>query len=220
MGEFVIACEMLRDELTLAAERAGVQPEIVWLEKGLHDTPAKLRLAVQQAVDAAEAEHDLILLALTWCGGGLDGVGSERAALAAPRFDDCIRLLLSREAGQTNEADCRSLYLTRGWMDSDRYLLRDFEKYRREYGERGARRIIRAMLANYRSLHLIDTGAYPLSNYVPAARRDAASLGLAFGEQPGTVRVLEKLLRRELDGEFCVLKPGERFAQRMFLHLP
>ena len=48
---------------------------------------------------------------------------------------------------------------------------------------------------------------------------DAAELGLAYGTQKGSVRVLEKLLRQEFDEESLVIRPGETLTQRMFLNL-
>ena len=49
--DFLICCGMLWDELELAMEHTGRHPEIVWLEKGLHDSPAKLHQALQNEID-------------------------------------------------------------------------------------------------------------------------------------------------------------------------
>lgn len=217
MTERLIACEMLRDELELAMERTGVRPETIWLDRGLHDRPEFLRATLQDRLDHLPADCTQVLLALSYCGGALQGVGSRTASVAVPLFDDCIRMLLSLAPGQRNEADCRSLYFTRQWMDSDRYLLRDLEKYQAAYGKRKGEKILRAMLANYREIRLVDTGAYDAAEYAARAERDAARLGLACGCQCGSVRVLEKLLRRQFDEEICVIAPGEVFTQRQFL---
>ena len=215
--DFLICCGMIRDELELAMKRTGCRPEIVWLEKGLHESPAKLHQALQDEIDRAAETHDQILLGLCLCGGAMDGIGSSRATLVAPRFDDCVRMLLTLEPGQAAQCDSRCLYFTRQWMDSDRYILRDFEQYRRRYSRKQAEMICRTMLANYTGLRLVDTGAYPVAQYEPQARADAKTLGLEYGVQTGTVRILEKLLRHRFDGEFCIAGPGEKFTQRQFL---
>ena len=215
--DFLICCGMLWDELELAMEHTGRHPEIVWLEKGLHDSPAKLHQALQNEIDRAAETHDQILLGLCLCGGAMDGIGSNRATLVVPRFDDCVRMLLTLEPGQPAQSDCRCLYLTRQWMDSDRYILRDFARYHQRYSPKQAEMICRTMLANYTGLRLVDTGAYPISDWEGQARSDAKTLGLDYGVQTGTVRVLEKLLRHQFDEEFCVAGPGERFTQRQFL---
>ena len=55
---------------------------------------------------------------------------------------------------------------------------------------------------------------------VPVTSADVAdALGLEYGTQQGTVRVMEKLLRQEFDNEFLVVQPGEPLTQRMFLNL-
>lgn len=217
MAERIIACEMLRDELELAMARTGRAPETIWLDKGLHERPQVLRDAILERLAGIPADCELVLLAMSYCGGALDGVGCETAALAVPRFDDCIRMLLSLAPGRRNEADCRSLYFTRQWLDSERYILRDLEQYRRQYGEKRGEKIMRTMLASYRQVRLIDTGAYDVAAYEDTAIADAKTLGLSYERQSGTIRVLEKLLRHEFDEEFCVAAPGEKLTQWQFI---
>ena len=48
----IIACEMLRDELELAMETTGISYPTIWMEKGLHDDPQKLRNSLQAQLDA------------------------------------------------------------------------------------------------------------------------------------------------------------------------
>lgn len=213
----LIACEMLRDELELAMEECGVRPPVVWMEKGLHEYPDRLRRALQEEIDRLSPSCEHILLALAYCGGALDGLGSQDAALVAPRFDDCVRMLLSLEPGRRDYADCHCLYLTGQWLCSDCYLLREFEGYVERYGPKKARRIQQAMLCNYRGYRMIDTGAYSLADYRAAAQADAETLGLAYGEQRGSIRILKKLLLGDWDEEFCVLPPGSCFRQSQFL---
>ena len=211
----LIACEMLRDELLLAMERTQTQPETVWIEKGLHNTPDRLRAVLQETVDSASETYGTILMGMAYCGGALDGICSRNSTLAVPRFDDCIRMLLSTKPGET-EADCRCMYFTRQWMDSDRYIVREFEEYYRTYGERRGKRIVQAMIGNYRELRLLDSGAYEVPPYEARLAADAAALGLKHSVQTGSVRVLEKLLRQQFDDEIFVLPPGEVLTQRQF----
>ena len=211
----LIACEMLKDELLLAMERTQVRPEIIWLEKGLHSVPAQLRDALQETIDRVSGSYGTILLGMAYCGGALDGICSRESVLVVPRFDDCIRLLLSTKPGEA-AADCRSMYFTRQWMISDRYIVREFEDYLRTYGERRGQKIIRAMIRNYRELRLLDSGAYDVSQYEATLAADAAALGLGHSVQTGSVRVLEKLLLQQHDDEFLILPPGEVLTQRQF----
>ena len=214
----LIACEMLRDELELAMARTGIEYPTIWLDKGLHDTPEKLRASLQDKINQLE-QYDTILLAMALCGGALDGISCSHARLAVPRFDDCIRILLSLEPGMRNAANARSLYYTRQWLDSAGHLTRQQEQYVEKYGEKKAKKIMRLMLANYKSYRMVETGAYDLAEWEDRAKADAAALELEYGTQKGTVRVLEKLLRQQLDDEFLVVAPGEKLTQRMFLNI-
>ena len=211
----LIACEMLKDELLMAMERTQVLPETIWIEKGLHNTPEKLRAVLQETIDAASDTYDTILMGMAYCGGAVEGLCSRSATLVVPRFDDCIRMLLSTKPG-TVEADCRSMYFTRQWMISDRYVVREFEEYLQTYGERRGKKIMQAMIGNYRELRLLDSGAYDTPPYEAQLAADAASLGLGYSVQTGSVRVLEKLLLQQHDEEFLILPPGEVLTQRQF----
>lgn len=215
---FLIACEMLRDEVELAMARTGLEYPTIWLDKGLHDTPEKLRASLSDKLSQLE-QYDTVLLAMALCGGALDGVSSPYARLVVPRFDDCIRMLLSTEKGVRNAADSRTLYYTRQWLDSTEHITRQQEQYIQRYGEKKAKKVMRLLLANYKSYRMIDTGAYDLAQWEEKAREDAASLELEYGSTPGTVRVLEKLLRQDLDEEFLVVTPGEKLTQSMFLDI-
>ena len=214
-GVLLIACEMLRDELLLVMERTQVRPEIIWIEKGLHNTPVQLRTVLQETIDAAADRYGTILLGMAYCGGALEGICSRGATLVIPRFDDCIRMLASTEPGG-NAVDCRSMYFTRQWMISDRYIVREFEEYLRTYGERRGKKIIQAMIRNYRELRLLDSGAFDVPQYEAQLAADAAALGLGHSVQTGSVRVLEKLLSRQHDEEFLILPPGKALTQRQF----
>lgn len=214
----LIACEMLRDEVELAMARTGIEYPTIWLDKGLHDTPEKLRASLQDKIGQLD-KYDTILLAMALCGGALDGISCGHARLAVPKFDDCIRIILSLEPGMRNAADARSLYYTRQWLDSAGHLTRQQEQYLEKYGEKKTKKIMRLMLANYKSCRMVDTGAYDMAQWEDRARADAAALNLEYGTQQGSVRVLEKLLRQEFDEEFLVVAPGETLTQRMFLDI-
>ena len=213
-----IACEMLRDELELAMSRTGIHPAVIWVDKGLHDKPEKLRAVLQEKIDSLR-DCETVCLAMANCGGAVNGLFSRTSALAVPRFDDCVRMLLSVQPGVHNAADPRTLYYTRQWMDSLGHITREYDRYVARYGEEEALELMQLMLANYRRYCMIQTGAYDLTAWESQARQDAARLKLEYATQPGSVRVLEKLLRQQFDEEFCVVLPGEPLTQLMFLRM-
>jgi hypothetical protein len=73
------------------------------------------------------------------------------------------------------------------------------------------------ILKNYRSLVMLDTGAYPLEESLAEVRRRGETFGLEVRDCPGSTRILEKLFSGNWDGEFCLIPPGEQVRQEPFL---
>ncbi|NTV90100.1 MAG: DUF1638 domain-containing protein, partial [Clostridiales bacterium] len=88
----LIACSMLRSEIEKAMADSGLDVSVIWLEKGLHDKPEKLRAALQEQIDGQQ-DKAVILLGYCLCGNAALGLQSEKATLVIPKFDDCIRML-------------------------------------------------------------------------------------------------------------------------------
>ena len=56
MKDVLIACKMMEMETRAALEQTGAAPEVIWMDKGLHNRPEDLREALQEALKTAEAE--------------------------------------------------------------------------------------------------------------------------------------------------------------------
>jgi hypothetical protein len=104
MRELVIACSMLEDEVQEAMRQTGRELPILWMDRGLHEHPERLREELRSRIDSAD-DADVIMLTFALCGNALAGIGSQRAKLVLPKFDDCIHILTSREPGSRGEAD-------------------------------------------------------------------------------------------------------------------
>lgn len=207
---------MIEDEVKLAMQRTGCTLPVVWGEAGLHDYPDKLRAALNEMIaDNAGAEH--ILLAYSLCGNGMVDVFSESSTLVVPRIDDCVWMALCNQEGAPPEMDNRSLYYTRGWLSRDSSFGNSYQRTINKYGPEKAKYIYRLMLANYQSITLLDTGAYPVEDCLPQVEKLAGDFELGLRRQQGSVRMLEKLFSRKWDEEFVVLRPGRRFQQQEFL---
>lgn len=214
MSRLIIACSMLEDEVNLVLRECRSQDPVRWLDRGLHEFPGRLRQILQQTID--ESGADEILLTQGLCGNALAGVGSDRATLVAPAVHDCIHMLLRVSANEAPAPDSRSLYFTDGWFRSERFITNEYEACVRQYGREQADDIFEMMLKNYRSLTLIDTGAYDCAAACERGRRAARMLGLSFSVEQGSLRILRKLFSGQWDSEFLVLPPGERFRQDQF----
>ena len=67
--------------------------QITFMDYDLHSVPAKLTLAIQEAIDTVE-KPSLIVLGYGLCGNGLKDIQAHQHILLIPRTDDCIAILL------------------------------------------------------------------------------------------------------------------------------
>lgn len=220
MAKVLLCCEMLEDEIKLALQRTGVELPIEWVDAGLHEYPDKLRAELIRRIAELEQDYDTILLGFCLCGNALVGIGGQKAKLVAPRFDDCIRMLLCCCPGTRPEVDCHYMYFTDGWTTHGEFIGAQYRRCCEKYGEKKGKKIYKTMLKNYDGLCLVDTGAFDLEKGRQSIQSSAQMLDLEYKETEGSVRILEKLLLGQWDGEFCVLEPGQQFEQMEFLWHP
>jgi hypothetical protein len=217
----------------------GDHPPLVWFESGLHDRPEKLQVALQALLDAIDAGAergetivlpsvrpgvgpaesrrewietppvDEVLLALGYCGKGLQGLVAAHARLVFPRVDDCISLFLNHGCVREEiPRDAQTYYLTRGWLCHESSALDSYEKWQERYGPEKALELRKIMFAAYRRIALIDTGAYEVDGSVPEATARAEELGLDVGVVAGSIQLLVRLFAGPWDSEIQVVGPG------------
>ncbi|BBB91108.1 MAG TPA: DUF1638 domain-containing protein [Methylomusa anaerophila] len=208
MGTVILACQTLQDELKMAIRETGVDFPVYYIESGLHNTPELLHQRIQDEINRID-NVGIIILVFGYCGNSLLGIKSETATLVIPRVDDCIPLLLgSSEARKTISKEMGTYFLTKGWIDNENNMLQEFERCVRRYGHIRALKAMKIMLAHYKRIMLIDTGAYPVESVAPETRDFAGKLGMRHEVAPGSPRLLHKLLQGLWDEEFHVLTPG------------
>ncbi|MCL6432079.1 MAG: DUF1638 domain-containing protein [Anaerolineae bacterium] len=201
----VIACATVIEEM-LPLMPPGVTCEA--LDFGLHVDPARLRRALQEAIDRSDAKE--IILGYGACSKAVIGLQAKRCTLVVPRVDDCIGIFLGSAAAyrQQARAEPGTYYLTKGWIEVGDTPFAEYERLSRQYGAERAERIIRQMLNHYTRLALINTGQHDLERYRAYARRTAERFGLRFEEIPGSNALIHKMLFGPWDGEFVVIPPG------------
>jgi len=219
MKLLVIACSVMRDEL-MAVSVPGVRFE--FLEIGLHRTPARMPLVIQEKIHHADDKIDYIVLGYGLCGNGIVGVKAERKPLVIPKTHDCISLFLgSSEARQKEQQKAPgTYYLTKGWIEEGKPPLALLEEYTQHYGQQTAEWVISEEFKNYTRLALVSTGAYDLVAYRSNARANAVFLGVTYEEIKGSLAYFEKMVKGQWDkGEFIILQPGEEITQGTFMSL-
>lgn len=208
MRTAILACQTLKAELALAIQETKVDFPIIYLESGLHSTPELLHKRIQEEINRID-NVDTILLLFGYCGNSLLGIKSDKVKLVLPKVDDCIPLLLgSCEIRKNISKEMGTYFLTKGWLDYENNLIKEYERCIERYGQARTSKIMKIMLGHYKRFMLIDTGAYLLESVLAQTQDIARKLNLCHDVTPGSLRLFYKLLRGEWDDEFLVLEPG------------
>jgi len=207
MKRLLIACETIRNEVELALKNRAVEIEILWMANTLHDSPDRLRDALQAEINKSEEAYDEILFAYGNCGNGLLGLKSEKAILVIPKYGDCIDILLS-ETDNLERIRTTTYFLTQGWLNGEKTLDIEYEYNLKKYGERRAKMIMNIMFKHYKNLMLIDTGAFNVEEALPRVKDIGELIGLDVVISQGSISPLEKLISGQWDEKFCVIPPG------------
>ena len=204
----VIACATVIEEM-LPLMPADIDHEV--LDFGLHLVPGSLKIRLQEAIDAASAEYDTIILGYGLCSMAVVGLQSHTATIVVPRVDDCIACFLgSREAyNAQHEKEPGTYYLTKGWIEVSDTLLDEYNRSVEKYGEARAGRIMRIMLQNYKRLVYIDTGTDNQDYYREYARKVAEKFDLRFEEVKGSNSLIYRSLFGPWDDDFVIAQPGQ-----------
>jgi hypothetical protein len=204
----VIACATIIEEM-LPLLPEDVTYEI--LDFGLHLTPERLRGRLQEAIDAASAEVDTIILGYGLCSMAVVGLKATGCTLVIPRVDDCIAIFLGSRAAYKKQfsQEPGTYYLTKGWIEVNDTVFAEYEGLVENYGPKQADRMIRLVLKNYTRLAFIDTGYYEQERYREYARRMARQFGLRYEEVPGSTALIRKMLYGPWDDDFVIAHPGE-----------
>jgi hypothetical protein len=215
----IIACRVVIEEM-LPLLPEGVQTET--LDYGLHVDPDKLRIAIQEKIDASNGQKGTILLGYGLCSRAVVGLKSETSALVVPCIDDCIGIFLgSREAYLKQlRAEPGTYYLTKGWIEADGNLFGFQNQMIERYGSEKAERLIRRMLENYTRLVFINTGQGRAERYREYSRKVASRYDLRFEEICGSRELVAKMLNGPWDEDFVVVPAGQGISYEAFYGSP
>ncbi len=222
-----IACEVVLRELCLVAATSPHTLDLVFTKKDAHDYRDTLRAAVQQEIDAAEAdtvEYDAVLLAYGLCGGGLVDIQARSTPLILPRAHDCCTLFLgSKERFAEHFRNSPSQpfsavgYMERGdtlfhvgGSDPDELSLRQLID---KYGEDNARYIWDTMHphAQDQPVVFVDVPETTPREALKTAQEQAEAAGREFVVLPGSTELLKQLVHGQWDpNAFLRVEPGQR----------
>ncbi|MBK5243478.1 MAG: DUF1638 domain-containing protein [Eubacteriaceae bacterium] len=216
MKRLLIVCETIRNEVELALKNQAVEIETLWMPNTLHDSPERLRDALQIEINKAEEEYDELLFAYGNCGNGLLGLKSTKATMIIPKYGDCIDIVLS-ETANLERIRTTTYFLTEGWLKGEKTLDIEYERNLKKYGERRAKMIMNMMFKHYKNLMLIDTGAFDVKETLPRVNDIGKLIGLEVIVRQGSISPLKKLVSGQWDEKFCVIPPGRPTDYNDFL---
>lgn len=210
----VLCCNTLEDELGLVLAEVGPDYEVVWLEAGYHNRPAKFRDQINEILGGL-GETERVILALGHCGGAVRDLDPRPFELIVPRADDCLSLLLgSLDARQRASKQAATYFLTAGWLRHTENLITSFHRDAEHFGRERAEMVYRIMLKHYRRFGFIDTGAYRLEDQNGRVRPLTDLLDIKVERLPGDLSWLRRLLTGPWDEErFIIVPPGGRLTE-------
>ena len=211
----VIACATVMEEM-LPFLPADVSYEV--LDFGLHLHPGDLKKALQDKINEASQNADVLLLGYGLCSMAVVNLHASTATLEIPRVDDCISIFLGSSLAYQQQAkqEPGTYYLTKGWIEVGDSPFEEYKRMIEKYGEEKSRRMTALMLKNYKRLAFINTGQYEIERYQAYAQRTAEQFGLRYEEIPGSSALIKKLVFGPWGEEFVVVPPGQTVTYEDF----
>ncbi|SHJ81037.1 Protein of unknown function [Geosporobacter subterraneus DSM 17957] len=209
MNTLMIACRTIADELNMAMEETACRYPILWIESGLHLYPDSLKKRLQEELDHI-SNVDQVLMAFGYCGNSLLGITPPTYKMIFPRVDDCITLLLgSCEKRKAISDEMGTYFLTHGWLQYEKNIWSEYQEAIHRYGKSRADKIYKVLLQHYKRLGVIETGAYPIEEFLEKTHVIAEDLKLCHQVIPGTLQYIKKLLTGPWDEDFITIQPSE-----------
>jgi hypothetical protein len=231
----VIACDVLRREISYLASRSPCYVDVSFLSQGLHVTPDKLRVLLGEEIEKANQGfpyahfgekdyYDYIILAYGLCDNSVIGLSSSGSPLVVPRAHDCITLLLGskdRYSELFNKSPGTYWY-SRGWIECSlqpgetRYK-KTRDSYVEKFGEDNADYLMemeQGWFKSYQRAFFIDWEGLGNSEYYRAYTKKCAEyLKWKYDETQGSMLLMEKILSGIFDEEEVqIVPPGSLIA--------
>lgn len=211
----VIACATVIEEM---APHLPVDVPYEVLDFGLHLRPENLKRVLQEKIDEASHNAEVLLLGYGLCSMAVVGLKASSATLVVPRTDDCIAIFLGscNAYREQSKREPGTYYLTKGWIEVGDTPFDEHKLLIEKYGQEKAERMTRLLLKNYKRLALINTGQYEIEKYREYSKKTADEFGLRFEEIDGSPALVQKLVFGPWDEEFVVVSPGETISYANF----
>jgi hypothetical protein len=213
----VIACEVMKEELSAVSDRGDTDFEFV--PQGLHLHPEKLNVELQRLLDETDG-YSRVVLAFGLCGGGAKNLKAGGFTLTIPRVHDCIALLLgARETyDEVRKEEPGTLYLSVGWVKGEAPVISEYGRTAERYGREKAIKLLKRLYNSYKRVLFIATLPGETEKHIDRSREVADVLGLVHEERSGELGYIERILTGPWDGEdFINIPPYGTIDELRFL---
>jgi hypothetical protein len=213
----VLACATVIEEM-LTIMPADYDHET--LEFGLHINPEALRVALQEAIDAANGTYDTLILGYGFCSQAVVGLEAKNCTLVIPKVHDCIAIFLGSgdEYNRQARQEPGTYYFTKGWIEVADTPFHEYDQVVEKYGKTRADRVMQLLLKNYKRLAFINTGLKDLDRYREHSKQTAEKFGLRYEEIQGKKDLVKQMLYGPWEDDFVVIPPGETSKYQHFFH--
>ncbi len=232
----VIACGVLKLDLSTIIKRYDMDIDVEYLDGGLHEVPNQLRTLLQERIDeaAATTEYERIAIGYGICGRGTVGLYARNIPLTIPKVHDCIALFLGSDLAYRKEFNDNpgTYYISGGWFEeqvqpqgnkiraarSQDEALRKagFDYFKEKYGEQNAQEIARfynSWQKNYSRAGFIDTGVGNKETYASYAKDLAEAFDWEYKRLPGTHQLLESILTEDKTTDEILYVPPDHVTE-------
>lgn len=215
----VISCETNQPELEKIKEITNCDYPIVYLDSKNHDRPELLKKELQTILDGL-TETNEVLLAMGYCGHALVGIRAGDFRMVIPKVDDCLTLFLgSMERRQAESKVATTYFFTKGWLDSNRNILHEYNALVKRFGKESANFVYATMFEHYERLGLIDTGLFSIEPQIVKMKKVSDLLNLRYEVLDGSSEMIQALFLNPEDERFLIIHPFEEITQNHFSYM-
>lgn len=219
MKQVLLACSTMKEEIEwVLKHKTCIFDRILWVRSGMHNVTDNLRAELISKLSEIEGA-DRVILGFGACGNALIGITAGDFELIIPKVDDCISIMLGSYERKQEIRECGETYfLTRGWLDGESNIYKEYLFSVEKYGKEMADMVYRDILGAYVNLGVIDTEAYDYELFVKESEVIAQDLQLKELRIKGDLSYLERLLCGPWDCDrFIHISPHQTITIEMFL---
>ncbi len=204
----ILACSTLRQELELVMDRLLCSYPVEWVDSGLHVWPDSLRINIQKKLDELDPKYTTVLMLFGFCGNSMVGINSNDRTIILPLAADCIPIFLGSQE-ERDRAGMDTYFFTAGYLNFETTMVSEFKRAITKYGQKRGSSIMRALMAHYKRLAVVDTGAFEVQAVVDGVKELSDELEIPTVVLQGNLRIIENLLLGNWQEEdFLIVRPG------------